>query len=647
MKSAAFTASPRKIFPAVLAFVLLLTPAGAEVLPSMDAEGYGMWLEKNLNALDADLESMTRSAEAAAAVFVGEKKSLRVDGKSQASDEILTRRGGFMLLEGYSNYRRERTAAEEVSGPEAVVIYILREGQMEDDVALLHKHREHGNYVVVFGRDEMRLELERQKVPYDSFVNNHSLPGGFLVPGKSGPALISTDRVSNVAALWVWQCEFVAACTRLGVMPILHMGYGLPPARSRETALRKMGIPYHEDLDVPPIPAGQAGRFYLDNIRQKLAQLLKNDLSNIRAVGAAAAQRVRENDGLYMYTNSHTLWSLWMTGILSYDPGYFEQIYSRWRVSPGTLAEMNAECLVVCMGWVQTDWYKKAREQGATFAWVASGTGELDRVAPGDFWIDLQTGFADAVVPIPGYDVNMAPTDGLMDEAIHWMLIAEVHGLLESPKIPNPRDLIGRTPLHRAVLQNDMSLVQSLIRDKADLSATDSNGLTPLHLAAWTGQEEMVQLLLAEGIPLAPADRYGRTPLHLAASANAREAASALLAAGALVDGLDEFGETPLHRAARNDAAETLKLLLDSHAGKALAIRSHDQSRGPLHVAVASGALATTQILLEAGASLKEEDYMGMQPLDLAAYQQNADMVNLLRNAGANREAVDTRVNIR
>jgi hypothetical protein len=54
------------------------------------------------------------------------------------------------------------------------------------------------------------------------------------------------DTVAKVVGLWTWTGEFVAACTRLGRMPVLYQSYGLPggPERGKKYEGKK----FHEDL---------------------------------------------------------------------------------------------------------------------------------------------------------------------------------------------------------------------------------------------------------------------------------------------------------------------------------------------------------------------------------------------------------------
>ena len=78
------------------------------------------------------------------------------------------------------------------------------------------------------------------------------------------------DTVANVVGLWTWTGEFVAACTRLGRMPVLYQSYGLPGGPER--GKKYQGKKFHDDLTIKPVPAEVLGQEYLDRIEQLLAK---------------------------------------------------------------------------------------------------------------------------------------------------------------------------------------------------------------------------------------------------------------------------------------------------------------------------------------------------------------------------------------
>lgn len=81
----------------------------------------------------------------------------------------------------------------------------------------------------------------------------------------------------------------------------------------------------------------------------------------------------------------------------------------------------------------------------------------------------------------------------------------------------------GLTPLHIAVIMNNVSLVDMLLRNKAEVNKEDNTGKTPLMLAVMHGDSAMVELLLntqktpgLESAHVAIKDKEGYSALEIA-----------------------------------------------------------------------------------------------------------------------------------
>ena len=86
----------------------------------------------------------------------------------------------------------------------------------------------------------------------------------------------------------------------------------------------------------------------------------------------------------------------------------------------------------------------------------------------------------------------------------------------EGASTQESRMVIAETSLHRAVRQDDVDTVRSLIElGKADIEATDNDGKTALHRAVEDGTIELAKLLVTDfGAKVNAKDNDGRTPLH-------------------------------------------------------------------------------------------------------------------------------------
>ena len=78
------------------------------------------------------------------------------------------------------------------------------------------------------------------------------------------------------------------------------------------------------------------------------------------------------------------------------------------------------------------------------------------------------------------------------------------------------KNMDGNTPLHIAILNDDLDLVKFFAEAGANLEATDEAGGTALHVAAWDGHTEIAKYLVEQGADLEAEDDEGNTPLHIA-----------------------------------------------------------------------------------------------------------------------------------
>ncbi len=122
----------------------------------------------------------------------------------------------------------------------------------------------------------------------------------------------------------------------------------------------------------------------------------------------------------------------------------------------------------------------------------------------------------------------------------------------------------GQTALHHAALFGHVTIARHLLRQGAELRATDKTGATPLHYAAEAGQPEMVTLLVANGSSIHARDANGLTPLHYAARNGHERVVELLLASGAEVDAQDRGGCSTLSPAAARGRTEVLRIPLEA-----------------------------------------------------------------------------------
>ena len=97
------------------------------------------------------------------------------------------------------------------------------------------------------------------------------------------------------------------------------------------------------------------------------------------------------------------------------------------------------------------------------------------------------------------------------------------------------QDNDGRTVIHKAVIANDLVVLEKLLTKKADLSIKDIHGRTALHHTQWHGNYKIARWLIAAGADMNLPDNSGFTLLNYAAIFGHTRLIVALIASGVLM----------------------------------------------------------------------------------------------------------------
>ena len=202
-----------------------------------------------------------------------------------------------------------------------------------------------------------------------------------------------------------------------------------------------------------------------------------------------------------------------------------------------------------------------------------------------------------------------------------------VRTLLKERADVNASQADGMTALHWAVLSNDAGVAGDLIRAGADVKTANRYGITPLWLAATNGNARMIETLIKAGADPNATLPEGETVLMAASRTGDAASIRMLLSHDAKVNVAEKsLGETALMWAAAENHAEAVKALLEGGADKNA--RSTVLTLAPFKW-VTSGMVSTT---LPRG---------GWTPLMYAARQNAADAAAALAAGGADLNAKD------
>ncbi|MBI5086311.1 MAG: ankyrin repeat domain-containing protein [Acidobacteria bacterium] len=124
----------------------------------------------------------------------------------------------------------------------------------------------------------------------------------------------------------------------------------------------------------------------------------------------------------------------------------------------------------------------------------------------------------------------------------------------------------GRTPLMRAAMEGQASVMRGLLEAGAGANAKDQYGWSALTFAASQGSTQAIRVLLEAGADIHTTTDEGYTPLMAAASEGHADAVSALIEAATDVNAKDEDGTTALMLAAHCGHADVVRVLLDAGA---------------------------------------------------------------------------------
>ena len=217
--------------------------------------------------------------------------------------------------------------------------------------------------------------------------------------------------------------------------------------------------------------------------------------------------------------------------------------------------------------------------------------------------------------------------------------VAEYLLTTEAAQLVNAVNLMGRSPLHLAVLHKHHALVGDILEAGAHINMPDAKGFTALHEAAELNDLKMARQLIDAGADVAKSQQSHRvTPLILAIKANANDIVELLLSHAADPSADDADGVTPLMAAANKPSNDIVNTLLGAGADATVKDRL---GRNVLQHCNPALKEETMGKLIDAGADVNNRDTWKRTPLISAVMDHNISMARKLLEKGADANAKD------
>ena len=330
--------------------------------------------------------------------------------------EACGRAGGMMMIR-----TPQSTSA---LGDQDVVLAGTLNLRPDEQGRQLRAMRDAGALVILFGSAQSPVKNEA-----DILISTGLSAGtASVVTGNSwAEPICPAGPVGNIAGLWVFTGELVAACTRQGKMPSMYQSIFVPGNQDRNA--RYSPYAFHEDMTIAPVPPEQAGRTYLAEIRRCFQGLREHQIPAFQIGGRKIADAVKTGYKAWGAVLGHHLpYQFGMPG----DPEILDSSIRTAGVNTilKTIGPKDALVYVGYYDFPEEDW-QPLREIGVPSIWITGGRESRPVTSqPWEIHVDPYWTYGDACVEIVGYDVKILPPSGVIQTAALWMIIGEIAGAL-------------------------------------------------------------------------------------------------------------------------------------------------------------------------------------------------------------------------
>jgi len=274
-------------------------------------------------------------------------------------------------------------------------------------------------------------QVHRNPFRPDSEIIVPAAANSGLLQNASGQWMIPTYEIAAMASMWVWTAEFVGSCTRKGKMPPMYQSIRVPGAKERNAKL--MNIKFQEPCP-PAVKEGELAFRWLSVLKERLAVLHEKQKDAIIQIASRADTTRRSRGRIFAVTGGHGVGHILDT---PYDSGFFIHIDPR-TIDPKkgdskALFKKGDFLLVADYDHIFNDagnFYlvDRFREAGGIMAFCIAPyrKDQIEQLKHEDIILDTGWEYGDADVELPGYDVKILPTSGILTTTAFFMIDAQI-----------------------------------------------------------------------------------------------------------------------------------------------------------------------------------------------------------------------------
>lgn len=341
--------------------------------------------------------------------------------------ELFGRSGGLMHISFDRAWKKDRTPEEKAMD---VAIFSWDDAPRPGDLKSLLEYKKKGMYVLGFGPRRMKA-LAEHVAACDAWIDTGAGDEDRVIELPGGKRVGKTNHFVNVANGWVFIGEFVAALTRRGKMPTMWKSWA---AGGRDWSDKYfLKTQFHDEFQVPPLPAGQVGTLYLQRIGYMIQRMKRVELPQLRRMAMQISDELKQGRKTIIASTGHMAMNylgryddaLWGVNHETHD-NVEAQLKSHEKSTPDDALVLRLDYFGLHRSVHELFQRKKQRVMLITCETLNRDF----RVPPGyDLKVDAGFGFGDAVVWLPGYPIPILPASGLMQVAPHEAINVEVHAM--------------------------------------------------------------------------------------------------------------------------------------------------------------------------------------------------------------------------